>query len=547
MEVLVRGSSGLSLKRGITPDTQTDITKVQLNPKDAICRSIKFSNNGQYFGYCDSRRTVVIETTTGKELFSAELAKTSHILFSPRDRVMVTYEPYVIYGTRMNPDGTTKVPDPNLRFWSIPDGKLLATIKSDRQSMWRPLFTDDESIMLRLSGSEILFYENLQFERFTKSVVIKNMDSFEISPGPSPNVICFLPPLKGNPAIIQLRKVSHDTDLPLIGTKISFNCDKCTMQWNSRGTAAIAITTVDVDKSDKSYYGVSHIVCFNTKGDSSQIQLSKNGPLHDCKWSPTGKEFAVCYGFMPSKVTIFNLKGDEIWDLGEAHRNELYYNPFGNILTVCSFGNISSGKVQFFNVATRELIVQTEIPHTTAFEWAPDGQHFSTATTAPRLRLDNGYRIWHYTAKRLLEVSFEKEELWQVCWKPSKVYSKTEIAKLTETEKTTAANSVIKSSISKHPVDSLSVSGAIAKSGKYIPPSQRKQEHNKTNQQTSTKTPISENEKKLKNLQKKLNDIQDLKKKRSDGTKLEQNQLQKIESEELLRQQLDALQLEMSN
>ena len=27
-------------------------------------------------------------------------------------------------------------------------------------------------------------------------------------------------------------------------------------------------------------------------------------------------------------------------------------------------------------------------------DWAPDGRHLLTSTTAPRLRVDNGYQIW---------------------------------------------------------------------------------------------------------------------------------------------------------
>ena len=51
------------------------------------------------------------------------------------------------------------------------------------------------------------------------------------------------------------------------------------------------------------------------------------------------------------------------------------------------------------------------------FEWAPDGEHFFTATTAPRLRIDNCYRLWHYSGKMIYEKTFDspKEELWQVC------------------------------------------------------------------------------------------------------------------------------------
>jgi translation initiation factor 2A len=70
--------------------------------------------------------------------------------------------------------------------------------------------------------------------------------------------------------------------------------------------------------------------------------------------------------------------------------------------------------MQFWDVEEKKEIIGIEVPNTTYFSWAPDGQHFVTATTAPRLRIDNGYRIWHYTGKMLFEYSAEKYELWEV-------------------------------------------------------------------------------------------------------------------------------------
>lgn len=59
-----------------------------------------------------------------------------------------------------------------------------------------------------------------------------------------------------------------------------------------------------------------------------------------------------------------------------------------------------------------------EAPDTTLLEWAADGEHFLTATTAPRLRISNGYKIWHYSGVLLHEKpSPEQEELYDVTWK----------------------------------------------------------------------------------------------------------------------------------
>uniref|UniRef100_A0A915EHV2 Eukaryotic translation initiation factor 2A n=1 Tax=Ditylenchus dipsaci TaxID=166011 RepID=A0A915EHV2_9BILA len=297
-----------------------------------------------------------------------------------------------------------------------------------------------------------------------------------------------------------------------------------TLMWNSKGTAVLATATVEVDKSDR----VSHLYILTTKGETIQVPLDKTGPLHDVKWSPSGNQFVVCYGFMPSKVAVYNVRGDTVWQHGEAHRNEVYYNPFGTILAICSFGNISSGKIEFWNVETKQKINTFEVPSTTAFEWAPDGNHFITATTAPRLRIANGEK---------------KEELWQVCWKPSKAYSKTEIVTLTSAQQEAIANNVIVSN-NRHPVDSLK-QGAIKKEA-YVPPYMRKPEANKP-AYVSTKPPLSEHEKKLKSLEKKLEDISKLKEKKASGVTLELNQEEKIKNEHTLLEEIQQLRVSLAS
>jgi hypothetical protein len=95
-------------------------------------------------------------------------------------------------------------------------------------------------------------------------------------------------------------------------------------------------------------------------------------------------------------------------------------------------------------------------------------------------RIENGYRIWHYNALIRQDISYDKgcekkEELWQVCWKPSpNGYAKTGIVPMSQAQRASIANNInIKSSVGKHPLDGL-VGSAITKKGVYVPPSQRK-------------------------------------------------------------------------
>lgn len=125
---------------------------------------MKFSNNGKFLCYCDSSRTVVVETATGKEIFAMDdLNKTQQIEFSPKDSVLVTYEPYVVYGSRVNNDGTPKKPKPNVNFYSIIQKKHLKVFTVPKKSLWQPQFTDDESKCLRLIDDGIIIYSNFDF------------------------------------------------------------------------------------------------------------------------------------------------------------------------------------------------------------------------------------------------------------------------------------------------------------------------------------------------------------------------------------------------
>ena len=71
------------------------------------------------------------------------------------------------------------------------------------------------------------------------------------------------------------------------------------------------------------------------------MDLSKEGPVHDAQWSPTSENFAVCYGFMPAKCTIFDAKKcTATYELGAGPHNTIRWNPFGRFIMLAGFGNL---------------------------------------------------------------------------------------------------------------------------------------------------------------------------------------------------------------
>ena len=117
----------------------------------------------------------------------------------------------------------------------------------------------------------------------------------------------------------------------------------------------------EVDKTNKSYYGSSFLYCIPQRKDTFKVELDKQGPIYSYEWAPDSSHFCVCYGFMPSKACVYDMKGNVVWDLGEGHRNEVHFNRFGNILALCAFGNISSGKIQLWDVASKKEIASWDV------------------------------------------------------------------------------------------------------------------------------------------------------------------------------------------
>ena len=63
-----------------------------------------------------------------------------------------------------------------------------------------------------------------------------------------------------------------------------------------------------------------------------------------------------------------------------------------------------------------QKICTVEAGNPSVCEWSPDGKHILTATTSPRLRVDNGVRIWHVDGG--LMYNEDLQELYYVAWRP---------------------------------------------------------------------------------------------------------------------------------
>uniref|UniRef100_A0A8C6AUH9 Eukaryotic translation initiation factor 2A n=1 Tax=Monodon monoceros TaxID=40151 RepID=A0A8C6AUH9_MONMO len=526
-------------------------------------------------------RINVINVTNKGQLHSFDLPKAVCLEFSPKNTVLATWQPYTT-----SKDDTAGIP--NLQLYDVKTGTCLKSFIQKKMQNWCPSWSEDETLCARNVNNEVHFFENNNFNTFANKLHLKKINDFVLSPGPQPyKVAVYVPGSKGAPSFVRLYQYPNfDGPHAALANKSFFKADKVTMLWNKKATAVLVIASTDVDKTGASYYGEQTLHYIATNGESAVVQLPKNGPIYDVVWNSSSTEFCAVYGFMPAKATIFNLKCDPVFDFGTGPRNAAYYSPHGHILVLAGFGNLR-GQMEVWDVKNYKLISKPVASDSTYFAWCPDGEHILTATCAPRLRVNNGYKIWHYTGSVLHKYDVPSNaELWQVSWQPfldgifpEKAITYQAVPSDVPSEEPKVATAYRPPALRNKPVTNSKLHeeeppqnmkpqpGNEKPLSKTALKNQRKHEAKKAAKQEarSDKSPdmaptpapqstprntISQStsgdpeiDKKIKNLKKKLKAIEQLKEQAATGKQLEKNQLEKIQKEKTLLQELEDLEL----
>ncbi|XP_026188008.1 eukaryotic translation initiation factor 2A [Mastacembelus armatus] len=569
----VRGSDGTSLLSG--PPHCEQHSTFQRDPLRS--RWFTFSRDGTLFGWCNGRNVSVVKSSDGSLVSTFDLPKTTLMDFSPLNNILVTWQPY-----SKGPDSPQS--EPNLQLWDLANARLIKALYQKKADSWCPSWSADEKVSVRSVSNELHFYENNDFNTIANKLHMQKVSDFALSPGGQPSkVAVYVPGSKGAPSFVRLYQY------PVLGgptaalaNKSFFKADRVSLQWNKKASAVLVTASTEVDKTGASYYGEQTLHYIAVNGETALVQLSKNGPIYDVAWSPYSAEFCVVYGFMPAKATIFNLKCDPVFDFGTGPRNAAYYSPQGHILVLAGFGNLR-GQMEVWDVKKYKQVSKPQAPDATHFSWCPDGEHVVTATCSPRLRVCNGYKIWHYTGSVLHKWDVaDGSELWEVLWQPfpEGIFTERTVkyqAAPSELGSTQAApTQAYRPPALRHlpatpsaklheeePPQSMrpGVSGEKSLS-KTALKNQRKREAKKAAKQESKSepeppsdlTPVTnsqseltsgdpETDKKIKNLKKKLKAIEELKDQQASGKVLQKNQLEKIQKEHLLLKELEELQL----
>ncbi|PIO28250.1 hypothetical protein AB205_0026030, partial [Aquarana catesbeiana] len=365
----VRGSDGIQLIQGPPKFTNHDSFQKDSSKN---CKVSTFSRDGKLFGWCNGEVTNIVNSADSTLLHSFDLPKVVCLEISPKNTILATWQTYTT-----GKDGTAGVP--NLQLYDLKNGKCVKSFIQKKMQNWSPCWSVDEKICARNVNNEVHFFEDNSFDTIANK--------------------------------LHLQKVT-------LANKSFFKADRVTMLWNSKATAVLVTASTDVDKTGASYYGEQTLHYIAVNGESAVVQLPKNGPIYDVVWNKNSTEFCAVYGFMPAKATVFNLKCDPIFDFGTGPRNAAFYSPQGHILVLAGFGNLR-GQMEVWDIKNYKLISKPTASDATYFAWCPNGENIVTATCSPRLRVGNGYKIWHYTGSILHKYDVpDNTELWQVSWQP---------------------------------------------------------------------------------------------------------------------------------
>ncbi|KAI0216692.1 hypothetical protein L0F63_005622 [Massospora cicadina] len=340
----------------------------------------------------------------------------NNLAYATETSVVVSISPWQLCAK--NEDGSAK---DNLFVYEVSTGKAVAQFIQKGHALWEPQWTWDEGFLARMVTNEVHLYDLSKLLAGGKNKAFKlhieGLGDFSLSPGRSPYVAAFIPEKKGAPAAVRLYSVPNFKSP--VATKSFYKADKVQMTWNGLGTALLVLTQTEVDKTGKSYYGESNLYYLAVAGNfDCRVPLDKEGPIHDIAWSPSSKEFAVSYGFMPAKATIFDHRANVVHTFGELPRNYVRFSPHGRYLLLGGFGNLS-GSLDVWDCQSLSKVCTVDGSGSAYCEWLPDGRHFLTATLSPRLRVDNGFKLWHWTGVMIHEQSHN--ELYQVAIRPRPV------------------------------------------------------------------------------------------------------------------------------
>lgn len=402
------------------------------NAKDDQVISSVISPCGRFFAISTKHKVNVYSgPLLEKELLVLSIEDVYDIQFSPSGNYLSTWErPSAKDADHKN----VKVWYLNKVFEGEEEQVPVYQYQHKPQNGWFMQFSKLDDYALKMFKNEIRIVKineqsktNFHFDQpFTTLSKTQENDSqpfstYQVSPAEHPTICTFTPEKGGKPAQLSIWSITEGKITKKIASKTFFKADSCQLQWNPQGNAVLCVATTDFDSSNKSYYGENTLYLLSFQGvngavgnNSVRVSLAK-GPVHDFAWSPTSRQFGVISGYMPATIQFFDLRGNVVHSLEKQPKNTIQFSPSGSYILIAGFGNLQ-GSVQILDRHDKfKSVAVFDAANTSVCKWSPGGEFIMTATTSPRLRVDNCIKIWHVSGNLVFAKEFD--ELLKVDWR----------------------------------------------------------------------------------------------------------------------------------
>jgi len=361
------------------------------------CHSALFSPSGTFLAVVDPAGLSVKSTTDYGEVHRIRREKVQCLDFSPCNRYLVSWEKF-------------KGSD-NLFVWELATGRPLYSFEQQKytKEQWPTIrWSRDGAHFGRKVNYSVVVYAVPNPEPIY-SIDQELLSDFSIAPAANLRLLVFKSETRESPGLVSL----YEGQTKAFEKELEKSQDAKVL-WNCRGNAAVIWCSSSVDTSGRNYYG-EHALKYICGTKVKHIKTPE-GPVHDLAWSPKGDEFIVISGFMPPHSQLFNLDGNKVQDIANTHRNTVKWNPFGSLFLIGGFGNLQ-GELEVWERESMRVVGSVRSELAVTLEWTPCGRMFVTATINPRLRVDNGYKVYKYSGELLYSYRAEGE-LWEVKCRP---------------------------------------------------------------------------------------------------------------------------------
>ncbi|EUB61215.1 Eukaryotic translation initiation factor 2A [Echinococcus granulosus] len=372
-------------------------------------RAVCYTQDGSVLAMSDGERISIRNGDDNVEFASIAHKDVSKLAISPDAKYVCTFVPF--RKTPEYPQGR-----PNLLVFEVASREMIDSRVHTLSETWRPQWSLDSNLCVRVWQGEIQFYvDNNLGGKPAKRLTLKGMRHCSLSKSPrNRHLAVYTPGEKSTPATVYIYAWRNGDCVP-VANKSFFRADTVSFHWSDIGTSLLVLTSTKM--SENSYYGeqMLHFLTTTKSGDSATVPMPRSGPIHQVLWRPSGglhdrpsdEQFVICQGSLPSSVLVFNIKCEKLYSLGTGPWNQVYFNPQGSLLLAGGFGSLD-GSVTVWDYKSQHRICEFSARNTTYLSWLPDGEHIVTATTTPRLRIDNGWTVWHFTGRPVAHETVEK-------------------------------------------------------------------------------------------------------------------------------------------